>query len=133
MISRFVIALILSLSALAAGCTSRSASPPTPPPQSGGQTPAPVVGVFLREFEFEPRPLKVKTGLVRFRLVNRGSVEHDFAIPSLQGHNEHGKHLVKPGETKLVEIEMKPGTYEAVCTIPGHKEAGMTLMIEVGS
>jgi uncharacterized cupredoxin-like copper-binding protein len=32
-----------------------------------------------------------------------------------------------------LEIEMKPGTYEAVCTIPGHKEAGMTVMIEVGS
>jgi len=131
MISRFAIALLLSLSALAAGCTSRGASPPPPAPQAGQQEQ--VVGVFIREFEFEPRPLKVKAGMVRFRLVNRGSVEHDFAIPSLQGHNEHGKHLVKPGETKLVEIEMKPGTYEAVCTIPGHKEAGMTVMIEVGS
>jgi len=131
MISRFTIALLLSLSALAAGCTSRGASPPPPAPQAGQQEQ--VVGVFIREFEFEPRPLKVKAGMVRFRLVNRGSVEHDFAIPSLQGHNEHGKHLVKPGETKLVEIEMKPGTYEAVCTIPGHKEAGMTVMIEVGS
>lgn len=131
MISKTAIAVILLLSTIAAGCGSRGASPPPPAPQTSRQEQ--VVGVFMREFEFEPRPLKVKAGMVHFRLVNRGTVDHDFAIPSLQGHNEHETHLVKPGETKIVEIEMKPGTYEAVCTIPGHKEAGMTIMIEVGS
>lgn len=131
MISKTAIAVVLLLSTIAAGCASRGASPPSPAPQTGQQEQ--VVGVFMREFEFEPRPLKVKAGMVRFRLVNRGTVDHDFGIPSLQGHNEHETHLVKPGETKVVEIEMKPGTYEAVCTIPGHKEAGMTVMIEVGS
>ena len=89
--------------------------------------------MVLREFEFEPRPLKVKAGMVRFRLMNRGSVEHDFAIPSLAEHNQHEQHLVKPGEIKTVELELKPGTYEAICTIPGHKESGMVVTVEVGS
>jgi uncharacterized cupredoxin-like copper-binding protein len=89
------------------------------------------VEVVLREFEFEPRPLKVKAGTVRFRLVNRGAVEHDFAIPSLEEHGAHEQHVVKPGETRDVELELKPGTYEAICTIPGHKEAGMVVQVEV--
>ncbi len=92
-----------------------------------------MVTVVLREFEFEPRPLKVRAGVVRFQLMNRGSVEHDFAIPSLAGHDQHEQHLVKPGEIKIVELELKPGTYEAVCTIQGHKEAGMVVMVEVSS
>jgi uncharacterized cupredoxin-like copper-binding protein len=87
----------------------------------------------VREFEFEPRPLKVKAGLVRFLLINRGSVEHDFAIPSLARHGAHEKHLIKPGKTTIVDLELKPGTYEAICTIPGHKEAGMVVTVEVSS
>lgn len=85
----------------------------------------------MREFEFEPRPLKAKAGTVRFFLMNRGAVEHDFAVPSLEEHNVHEQHLVKPGQTTTVELELKPGTYEAICTIPGHKEAGMIVKIEV--
>ena len=71
--------------------------------------------------------------MVRFQLMNRGSVEHDFAIPSLAGHNQHEQHLVKPGEIKTVEFELTPGTYEVICTIPGHKEAGMVVTLEVSS
>ena len=31
------------------------------------------------------------------------------------------------------ELELKPGSYEAICTIPGHKEAGMAVTVEVTS
>lgn len=123
----------LLISALAAGCAPRGATPPPPPAQTGEEDQPGVVEIVLREFAFEPRPLKVKTGTVRFLLMNRGTVEHDFAILAVKEHNEHGKHLVKPGETKTVEIELPPGTYEAVCTIPGHREAGMVVSIEVSS
>lgn len=91
-----------------------------------------MVGVVSREFEFEPRPLKAKAGLVRFHLMNRGTVEYDFAIPALQAHEEHEQHLLKPGESEVVELELKPGTYEVICTVPGHKEAGMVVTLEVG-
>lgn len=85
----------------------------------------------MREFEFEPRPLKAKAGLRRFLLMNRGTVEHDFTIPALQKHGAHEKHLLKPGETRMVELKLKAGSYEVICTVPGHKEAGMVATIEV--
>lgn len=121
----------LFVSVIVAGCAPRSASRPAGSPSQPDQRPS--VGVVVREFEFEPRPLRVKAGLVRFLLINRGSVEHDFAIPSLAGHADHERHLVKPGKTTIVELELKPGTYEATCTIPGHKEAGMVVIVEVSS
>jgi len=86
----------------------------------------------LRDFEFEPRPLKVKAGRVRFLLLNRGSVDHDFMILSLRAM-EHEQDLVKPGQSKVVELELKPGRYEAICTVPGHRDAGMVVQIEVTS
>ena len=121
------------LAGLLAGCASRSSGPGGQAPSPALDEQAPVVGVVMREFEFEPRPLKAKAGVVRFQLMNRGTVEHDFAIPALAAHEEHERHLLKPGETRVVEVELKPGTYEAICTIPGHKEAGMVVTIEVSS
>ena len=86
--------------------------------------------VVLCEFEFEPRPLQAKAGLVRFLLMNRGTVEHDFTILALQRHGGHEKHLLKPGETPQDRGEAA-GSYEAICTVPGHKEAGMVVTLAV--
>lgn len=117
---------------LIAGCASRGTGPGGQAPQAPTTGQEQVVGVVLREFEFEPRPLKAKAGLVRFQLMNRGTVEHDFAIPALQAHEEHEQHLLKPGESRVVELDLKPGSYEVICTVPGHKEAGMVVTLEVG-
>ena len=119
----------IAAAALVAGCTSRTAGPPSPTEQPG----QPSVTVVLREFEFEPKPLKAKAGKVLFLLLNRGTVDHDFMIPSVMGTMEHEKDLVKPGRSKTIEIELKPGTYEVICTIPGHQDAGMKVQLEVSS
>ncbi len=125
---RCLLGVTLMIAALVAGCTPRGTSTPHQPPQDG----RPSTTVVLRDFEFEPRPLKVKAGRVRFLLLNRGSVDHDFMIPSL-GTMEHGEDLVKPGRSRTIELELKPGRYEAICTVPGHKDAGMVVQIEVTS
>ncbi len=124
-----MLGMMLILAALAAGCAGRQATGPT---QTPGTEPGPV-GVVLREFEFEPRPLKVKAGKVRFFLMNRGSVDHDFMIPDVMSAMEHEQDMVKPGQSRTVEVELKPGTYEAICTVPGHKESGMKVTIEVSA
>lgn len=121
---RLKLAIACLLASVLAGCVSR---PTGTVPQTGGV----VVGVVMREFEFEPRPLVAKAGRVRFQLMNRGSVEHDFMIPELMREMEHERDLVQPGQSKTIETDLKPGVYEAVCTVPGHKEAGMVLTIEV--
>lgn len=125
------LATMLAIIGLAAGCVARQGATPSAPPTGGAE--AGPVGVVLREFEFEPRPLKVKAGRVRFLLMNRGSVEHDFMIPKVMQAMEHEKDLVQPGKTKTIEVDLKPGTYEVICTVSGHQEAGMKTTIEVSS
>lgn len=85
----------------------------------------------MRDFAFEPRTIQVRAGTVEFVLVNQGAVEHDFVIPSLEAHGVHAEHVVAPGQTLVVTKDLRPGTYEAICTIPGHKEAGMVATVEV--
>lgn len=132
MLRKTGVGVALLIAVLTAGCASRgSSTPSTPSGQATQVSQPPAVGVVLREFEIEPRPVKVRAGTVRFLVMNRGSVDHDFIIPSLQGHDAHEQHLINPGKTQTVELELKPGSYEAICTVPGHKEAGMTVMVEV--
>ena len=119
-----IIACLLAF--VLAGCVSRQTGT-VPRAESA------VVGVVMREFEFEPRPLVAKAGRVRFQLMNRGSVEHDFMITELMMDMEHDRDLVQPGQTKTIEVDLKPGVYEVVCTVPGHKEAGMKVTIKVNS
>jgi len=121
---KMVIACLLAF--VLAGCVARQTGT-VPRAESA------VVGVVMREFEFEPRPLVAKAGRVRFQLMNRGSVEHDFMITELMMNMEHDRDLVQPGQTKTIEVDLKPGLYEVVCTVPGHKEAGMKVTIEVNS
>ena len=123
------LAMILMVGGLVAACASRQVSAPAPTGEAEPRS----VTVVLREFEFEPRPLKVKAGKVRFLLINRGSVEHDFMIPGVMQAMEHEKDLVQPGKSKTIEVDLKPGRYQVVCTVQGHKEAGMTVTLEVSS
>lgn len=122
---RLKIAIMCLLASSLAGCVSRPTG--TAPSPEGG----PVVPVVMREFEYEPRPLVAKAGRVRFQLMNRGSVEHDFMITELMMDMEHERDLVQPGQTKTIEVDLKPGVYEVVCTVAGHKDAGMKATIKV--
>ncbi len=119
------------LVAVAAGCTrppTSTPAPASPPSQPAQRSPVEIVAT---DFAFAPRIVRTTAGTVRFQIHNQGAVEHDFAIPSLAGHGDHERHLVTPGSTQVVDLDLTPGTYEAICTVPGHKEAGMVVTIEV--
>lgn len=110
-------ALLALLTVIAVGCARQTTSMPSPSlsVQAGAQ----VVDLVARDFEFSPRVVKVRAGTVRFQVTNRGAVDHDFAIPALAGHNEREQHLIKPGATQVVDLELRPGSYEAILHGPG--------------
>lgn len=92
----------------------------------------PVVNVVAKEFAFEPKEIKVNAGMAKFLVRNDGAVEHDFEIVGVAEHGaEHEGKLIQPSEARVVEVELKPGTYQVVCTVAGHKEAGMVATIVV--
>lgn len=90
-----------------------------------------VIPVTLGDHTIQPRMYKLKAGKVTFQVTNKGTVDRDFQIPTLETHHGHEQHLLRPGETRALEYDLKPGTHEVVCTLPGHREAGMVGSLEV--
>jgi|FLYL01.1.fsa_nt_gi uncharacterized cupredoxin-like copper-binding protein len=105
-----------------AGCQ-RAAQQPAP--QAGGAS-AQVVHVVAREFAFDPRDIQVQAGMIRFVVRNDGAVEHDFEIVGVAQHGAgHERRLIRPGAVDEIEVRLRPGRYQVVCNVPGHRDAGM--------
>lgn len=71
--------------------------------------------------------LKVKVGdVVKITLIKEDmdGIEHDLAIVGIDAHISG--HVKERGESAyLIFKAEKPGEYKYICTIPGHREAGM--------
>lgn len=104
------------------------------------------VTVTMTEFGFEPNTINVSAGSpVELTLVNEGAIEHDFVVEvipvtdvsssnsgdhhmSTMDHSEFDLHTsIAVGETStLTFTPTEAGTYQIICSVPGHKDAGMT-------
>ena len=77
--------------------------------------------LFASEFSFAPPFLAIdKPGTYTFSLRNDGSLQHNFTIKGVGGTEN-----AQPGETKMVELTLKAGNYEIICTVDDHEEQGM--------
>lgn len=79
-----------------------------------------VVKVSMYEMGFKLSKRIVHPGVVVFRVVNDGAVEHDFRIRG------KGTPMLGAGERATLTVRFpKPGRFTFVCTVPGHAAAGM--------
>ncbi|MER3396602.1 MAG: hypothetical protein C4318_03870 [Acidimicrobiia bacterium] len=79
------------------------------------------ITVEATEFAFKPKEISTSAGTKTIVLSNKGSIEHDLTIDSLNVHLPHAS----PNSTQTTTVDLKPGKYEFYCSVPGHKEAGM--------
>lgn len=92
--------------------------------------------------KFTPERLDVKTGeQVRFVIVNKGALAHEFRLATQKDNDEHAAMMREMPDMKHHEanaITLDPGksgeilwrfthagSFEFACLIPGHREAGM--------
>lgn len=135
----------VALAAAAAGCgNSTSAQEPrstatttTPTPQTpaAGST---VTG-SVSEWAVSVSPGKVPAGKVTFKITDTGKLPHEFVIlKTTKAADKLGAgsrvpetgHVgeipgLKPGATKSVTLNLKPGHYSVVCNLPAHYKMGM--------
>ena len=121
----------------------------------GGQ--AKLLTVTAQSFQFAPKTIEVPAGPpVKLTLRNPDTIEHDFQVdhfpmkmtPSEMKHMHEEMagmpgmdsaggmdmlHLHSlPGESHSITFTpTKPGTYAVYCSVPGHKDAGMTATLVV--
>ena len=81
---------------------------------------------------FEPDSFVVPAGQeVTVELTSEPGNEHDLVIEDVNGTDIDVVHA-DPGETATGTFTIDDaGTYEFVCTVPGHREAGMVGTLEV--
>jgi plastocyanin len=92
--------------------------------------------VQMREYEFIPDELKVSPGDT-LAAENKGRIPHNMTIalsedPDADPVPVIGTEDVEPGHTAELTLDLGPGEYLLICTIPGHLEQGMdgTITIE---
>lgn len=89
------------------------------------------VNVIATEFAYAPSKLSATSGPVTFVVTNKGSIEHNFVVEDSAKKKVAEIAIIVPGETTQVNAMVRPGTYAILCTLPGHKEAGMIAALQV--
>lgn len=115
---------------LLAGCNRQGFSEPAST-AAGTASSAPAVEQVVvtgSEFAFSPAEIRIDADVPSaVKFVNEGQVEHDWTVFDASGVPVMGMHAHAPaGELATVLLDLEPGRYQVWCTIPGHREAGMT-------
>ena len=132
-----LIALIVG-AAVIAGCggddNKESAATPTatqaPADDSGGSSSSSGAGATVKfsapadgSLKFDQKDATAKAGKVTVDFANPSSTPHGVEI---DGNGvEEKTETVTSGDAPPITVDLKPGTYEFYCPVPGHKEAGM--------
>lgn len=92
---------------------------------SGG---AQTVDVTLTEFSVDPATIEVAPGTeVIVNVTNEGAMAHDLKV-----NGEDGTEMLEPGASvEGVSLGTITETTQAWCTVPGHRDAGMEMTINV--
>jgi len=87
------------------------------------------VPVSETEFKIMLPKSTLAAGSYSFEVKNDGKIDHDLVV---QGNGVDAKTpTISPGNSATLKVDLKPGTYDVYCSIPGHKPAGMDLKLTV--
>jgi uncharacterized cupredoxin-like copper-binding protein len=90
------------------------------------------------EFHFKLSTASVKRGIIVFKVQNGGSIPHDFKLCSKASSSlansctGRGTKMISPGQSTTLRVSvLLKGTYEYLCTVPGHAAGGMKGLLKV--
>jgi uncharacterized cupredoxin-like copper-binding protein len=87
------------------------------------------VEVMLSDFAIDPTSIDVPAGqALSFAIMNHGQTPHTFGI--VVGADTLQTAQIPPDGTGTLEVPaLEPGIYDALCTVPGHKDLGMVATV----
>ena len=90
------------------------------------------------EFHFIVSPSTVKRGVIVFKITNKGALPHTFKLcsarnkPLANSCSGRTSGQISPGQTGTLRVTvLLKGTYEYLCTLPGHAAGGMKGLLKV--
>jgi plastocyanin len=108
-----------------ASSTPTTASTPAPSSSSGGGASSnlKLSADPSGQLKFDKSSLSAKAGSVTITMGNPADVPHGVGIKG-NGVDKDGP-IVNKGGTSKATADLKAGTYEFYCPVPGHEQAGM--------
>jgi uncharacterized cupredoxin-like copper-binding protein len=87
--------------------------------------------VQVSEVEFKIRlpETTFKAGQYTFEVKNDGKIPHDLVVNG--AGVQKATPLLSPGKSDSLTVELKPGSYDFFCSVPGHKQLGMDQKVTV--
>ena len=80
--------------------------------------------VVMTDFAFHPRDVKAARGAV-LTVLNEGGVAHNLTVER-GSVRVAGTSSFLAGDRERLRVDMDPGRYRILCTVPGHERLGMT-------
>jgi plastocyanin len=105
--------------------TAPSTSAPTTAPSAPKSVP-----VTESEFKIELPSTSLTPGRYTFDLTNKGQAGHDLVVDG-PGVSDEKTPVIGSGKTAKLTVDLKTGTYDFYCSVPGHKQAWMDVKVDV--
>jgi plastocyanin len=85
--------------------------------------------VVMTDYEFHPRHLRVGRGQ-SLTVLNQGGIAHNLKVERGPDPREDTDELAGTtsflkGDRERLRIDLPPGRYVMVCSVPGHRDLGM--------
>lgn len=125
----------------AAGSAAASPTGGTPAagaPAAGG--PGTTIAATEKEYAIALDKSSVPAGNVTFDTKNTGSLPHTIAVTAADGASKAkgvtgtvigDSGNIDAGKSGTLTVNLQPGTYQVVCTVPGHIQLGMIVQLTV--
>lgn len=88
------------------------------------------VSVTETEWKIALPSTTLTAGKYKFEVKNDGQIPHDLTING-PGVDNTKTPVFNPGKTEELTVELKTGSYDFYCSVPGHKQAGMDVKVKV--
>jgi plastocyanin len=85
---------------------------------------------MLKDFSISMPKIALHAGSVTFTVTNNGPSAHNLTITG-PGVSNAATPTFASGGSKTLTVTLQKGTYDFFCSVPGHKAAGMNLMVSV--
>jgi plastocyanin len=113
--------------------TDSSAAPTATPAAGQGATAGATTEVqgTLREWAIDLSQQEVPAGKVIFTVTNQGGSAHNFTVQDSTGVIGRTPNFSRSDGPQMLEVELAPGTYTIICSLPGHAARGQQTTLVV--